>query len=226
MDDKLDLGQAYAPPAASPPAAPLPGVGSPYDRIVRWSFPVGVVVGLVLGCVVYLQSVYALSQLNVEKHAPGIVCVAVLRAIGPVSAVLAVSLTAAVRLHRAGRRASGPLEVEHARVLLVLATFPLLTVVTTLFGLLGALLLWLAEPTGTTSEFWASLSDFVRWPDPVYGLAVAAGCGGFLTCLLRIGANWLTTKKHGLALKLFVAYASLAIPNAVLRAVLSVVDPV
>ncbi|MDI3282943.1 hypothetical protein [Polyangium sp. 15x6] len=50
--------------------------------------------------------------------------------------------------------------------------------------------------------------------------------GPLVTCLLRIGANWLTTKKHGLALKLFVAYASLAIPNAVLRALFSIVDPV
>ncbi|MDI1445707.1 ABC transporter permease [Polyangium sp. 6x1] len=225
MDDKLDLGQAYAPPVASPPVAPLPDVISPYDRIVRLSFPVGAVVGLLMGCVVYLQSAYALSQFNAQKNAPGIVCVIALRGLGPGSAVLAVSLTAAVLLHRAGRRARGPIEVDHARVLLVLATFPLLSVVTTLFCILASVLLWLAEPAGTPSEYLASLSDFMRWPDPVFGLAVAAGSGGFLTCLLRIGANWLTTKKHGLALKLFVAYATLAIPNAVLRAVLSLVDP-
>jgi len=225
MDDKLDLGQACAPSAASPPVAPLPEVISPYDRIVRFSFPVGAVVGLVFGCVVYLISANALSVFNAQKNAPGIVCVAVLRGWGPASAVLAVSLTAAVLLHRAGRRASGPLEVDHARVLLVLATFPLLAVVTTTFCVLASLLLWLAEPAGTLSEYLASLSDFMRWPDPVFGLAVAAGSGGFLTCLLRLGADWLTTKKHGLALKLFVAYASLVIPNAVLRAVFLIVDP-
>ncbi|TKC98834.1 ABC transporter permease [Polyangium fumosum] len=225
MDDQLDLGQAYAPPVASPPVAPLPDVISPYDRIVRFSFPVGAVVGLVMGSVVYLQSANALSVFNAQRNAPGIVCVAVLRGIGPASAVLAVSLTAAVLLHRAGRRASGPLEVDHARVLLVLATFPLLSVVTTLFCILASVLLWLAEPAGTPSEYLASLSDFMRWPDPAFGLVVAAGSGGFLTCLLRIGAKWLTTKKHGLALKLFVAYLSLAIPNALLRAIFLLVDP-
>ncbi|MDI1429803.1 hypothetical protein [Polyangium sorediatum] len=55
--------------------------------------------------------------------------------------------------------------------------------------------------------------------------ASGALVGLWVTGLVRIGAHWLTTKKHGLALKLFVAYASLVIPNAVLRAVLSLVDP-
>jgi len=226
MADKLDLGQAYAPPVASPPAAPLPGVISPYDRIVRLSFPVGAGIGLVLGSVVYLRSAYALGFFNAQKNTPWITCVIVLREMGPACAMLAVYLTAVILLHRAGRRASGPLEVDHARVLLVLGTLPPLTVVTAPFCVLGALLVWLAQSSGTTSEFFTSIPESgVRWRDSVYGLVQAAGCGGVLTCLVRIGAKWLTTKKHGLALKLFVAYLSLAIPNAVLRAVLSIVDP-
>ncbi|MDC3960246.1 hypothetical protein [Polyangium jinanense] len=226
MDDKLDLGQAYAPPVASPPAAPLPGVVSPYDKIVRFSFPVGAAVGLVMGSVDYLRSAYALSFFHAQKSTPGILCVALLRGWGAACAVLAASLTAVILLHRAGRRASGPIKVDHARVYLVLATLPLLSVFTAPFCLLGALLLWLAEPAGTTSEFLASLSDFVRRADFKYLPANGALVGLWLTCLLRIGANWLTTKKHGLALKLFVAYAALAIPNALLRAIFSIVDPV
>ena len=226
MDDKLELAQAYAPPVATPPAALPPDVISPYDRIVRFSFPVGIVVGLVLGSVDYLRSAYALSFFNVQKFAPGILCVALLRGWGAACAVLAATLTAVILLHRAGRRASGPIKVDHARVYLVLATLPLLSVVTTPFCLLAALLLWLVEPAGTTSEFFASLSDFVRWADFKYLPANGARVGLWLTCLLRIGAHWLTTKKHGLALKLFVAYLSLAIPNAVLRFLFSFVDPV
>ncbi|MDI1436057.1 hypothetical protein [Polyangium sorediatum] len=225
MDDQLDLGPAYAPPVASPPAALPPDVLSPYDKLVKLSFPMSAGVGLVLGSVDYLQSAYALSMFNAQKSTPGILCVAVLRGWGAACAVLAASLTAVILLHRAGRRASGPLKVDHARVFLVLATLPLLSVVTAPFCMLGALLLWLAEPAGTMSEFGASLSDFVRWADFKYLPAYGALVGLWLTCLLRLGAGWLTTKKHGLALKLFVAYASLAIPNAVLRAVFLIVDP-
>ncbi|TKD03800.1 ABC transporter permease [Polyangium fumosum] len=226
MDDQLDLGQVYASPAAPPPAAPVPGVISPYDRIVRLSFPVGAGIGLVLGSVVYLRSAYALGFFNAQKNTPWITCVIVLREMGPACAMLAVFLTAVLVLHRAGRRASGPLKLDHARVYLVLGTLPPLTVVTAPFCVLGALLVWLAQSSGTTSEFFTSIPESgVRWMDPVYGLAQAAGCGVVLTCLLRIGAKWLTTKKHGLALKLFVAYLSLAIPNAVLRVIVSLVDP-
>ncbi|MDC0743292.1 ABC transporter permease [Polyangium mundeleinium] len=153
MDDKLDLGQAYAPPAAPPPVAPVPGVISPYDRIVRFAFPVGAGIGLVFGCVVYLRSAYALGFFNAQKNTPWITCVIVLREMGPACAMLAVYLTAVILLHRAGRRASGPLEVDHARVLLVLGTLPPLTVVTAPFCVLGALLVWLAQSSGTTSEF-------------------------------------------------------------------------
>ncbi len=226
MDDKLDLGQVYAPPVATPPAAPPPDVISPYDKLVKLSFPMGAGVGLVLGSVVYLQSAYALSMFNAQENGPGIVCVGVLRGWGAACAVLAVSLTAVLLLHRAGRRASGPIKVDHARVYLVLATLPLLSVVTAPFCLLAALLLWLAEPAGTTSEFGASLSSLVRWTDFKYLPADGALGGLLVTGLLRIGAGWLTTKKHGLALKLFVAYAALAIPNAGLRTLFSIVDPI
>ncbi|MDC3955819.1 hypothetical protein [Polyangium jinanense] len=225
MDDKLDLGQAYAPPVASPPATALPDVVSPYDKVVRLSFPIGAVVGLVGGCLVSFEYAYALSYFHAEKIAPSITCFIVLRSVGPSCAVLAAALTAVVLLHRAGRRASGPVTIDHTRAYLVMASFPLLFVVTAPFCLLGALLMWLAAFSGTTSQFVTSLPQSVKGIDFVCGLAVAAGCGLWLTGLLRIGANWLTTKKHGLALKLFVAYAALAIPNAGLRAVLSLVDP-
>ncbi len=225
MNDKLALGQVYAPPVATPPAASPPDVISPYDKMVKLSFPMGAGVGLVLGSVAYLQCAYALSMFNAEKNTPGILCVAVLRGWGAVCAVLAASLTAVLLLHRAGRKASGPIKIDHARVYLVLATLPLLSVVTAPFCVLGALLLWLAEPAGTTSEFWASLCGLVRWTDFKYLPANGALGGLWLTGLLRIGANWLTTKKHGLALKLFVAYAALAIFNVGLRVLFSIVIP-
>jgi len=226
MDDNLDLGQVYASPVAAPPAAPPPGVISPYDKIVTLSFPMSAGIGLVGGSVAYLRSADALSFFNAQKHTPGILCVAVLHGWGAICAVLAASLTAVILLHRSGRRASGPIRVDRTRALLVLATLPVLTVVTAPFCMLAALLLWLAEPAGTMSEFGASLSDFVRWADFKYLPATGALVGLWLTALLRIGANWLTTKKHGLALKLFVAYAALAVPNAVLESIVSLVDPV
>ncbi|MDC0742040.1 hypothetical protein [Polyangium mundeleinium] len=226
MDDQLDLGQAYAPSVASPPAAPLPSVVAPYERVVMFSFPVGVVVGLVAGSVEYLWFAYTLGFFEPDELLPYFTGIAVLRVIGPSSAMIAASITAVLVLHRAGRRASGPLEVDHARVLLVLAALPHLTVVTMPFCVLGALLVWLARTAGAATVFLRAMLDVgVIWSDFAFGLAFTALGGLWVTGLVRIGAKWLTTKKHGLALKLFVAYASLAISNAVLRAVLSVVDP-
>jgi hypothetical protein len=208
MDNNLNLDQVYAPPAAPRPAVPV-DVVSPYDRIVNLSFPVGVVVGLVGGGAVYLTSADALSQFDAQRNAPGITFVSMLRAMGFTCAVLATSLTAVGVLHRAGRRARRPITIDHARVYLVAATFPLLSFAAAMFGLLGGLLMWLAKPVGTTSELASSVSGMAQWIDVVHGLATAAVAGLVLTCLLWLGANWLTTKKHGVLLKLIVTFAAI-----------------
>jgi hypothetical protein len=219
MDSNLNLDQVYAPPAASPPATSLRAVPlyvvSPYVEVVRLSFPIGVVVGLVFGSVVCLQSAYALGLLDTQNWAPAITCAAVIRVVDPSCAVIAVSLTAVVLLHRAGRRARGSMTIDHAGAYLVAATLPLLSFVTATFCLLGAFLAWPAASLGTTSQFLTSLPELIVWTDFVHGLVIAAVGGLWVTCMLRLGAKWLATKKRGLALKLIVAYATIRVPSLV-----------
>jgi len=223
MDEDLDPDPAHAPPAASPPAAAPAAVISPYDEMVRFVFPVGAVVGLMNGVVICRQSLYALSQFDAEKNAPGLVFVAVLRSLGAVSAMFAAAFTAVLVLHRAGRRASGSLEVDHAHTYLVLLTFPFLVAVTTSFGVLGCLLTWLAGSWGTMRGFLPSIRDFTLWTDFLFLPFGAVVVGGSTTGLLLLGAGFLTTKKHGLALKFFVAYVAIQLIKLIHMAFLNVV---
>jgi len=223
MDERLEPDAAYAPPAASPPAASPPDVISPYALVATRSFPVGVVFGLAYGCVAYFRSAYALDFFHAVDFLPTFMGVAVLRGVGLSCAMLAFVVTAVVSLHRAGRRAEGPVQVDHARVYLIAAVSPLLYVVASPFCILGALLMWLAQSAGTEREFMKSMLDGMRWSDLGFGLASAAVIGFVIAGLLLLGAGWLTTKKHGLVLKLVVAYAAVRLLLLVHLSLLSLV---
>jgi len=200
------LSDPYAPPAASLADAPL-DIVSAYIKAMALAFPIGAVVGLGIGCLQYLQAAFGLRRFGGMEYVPRIVGLAMTRSWGPSCAVLIASLTAVVTLHRAGRRASGPITIAHARVYLVAAAYPLLYVVIATLGLLGALLAWLAESSWTTNEFFTYLSETLTWSDIAYGLATAAVSGLLVTWLLQRGANWLIAKKRGIVVKLVVGYS-------------------
>ncbi len=199
----------YAPPS-SRGTAPAEGAATarPWARIAGISVGLGVGFGVFLGVAQTLQFGTGLSRFGGMEYVPRVMMLTTVRALGAGAAMLVTGVSAAIALHRVGRRTPGVVVARDLRALWLcagnLATFAVVCMFTMLGGALTASAAFGASARAFLAEGLATLTS----RDLAHGAALATADALVVTALVPVASRWLTAERRGLVLKLLVAYAA------------------
>ncbi len=222
----------YAPPGAgSTPldgglaSAPHPPY-APYARVAAVSLGLGACLGTFLGVAQTVQYGSGLQHFDGMMYVPRIVGLSTVRALGSGAALLVTCVSAAIVLHRAGRRAApGSIALARDPRALWLGAGTLAT-----FGVVCGLTM-LAGAMTASSMFGASAGAFLAagragltWGDLARGLLLSLADGVLCVAVVPLVGGWLAAPRRSLVLKLFVAYAAVQATTVLEQTALSLLD--
>ena len=186
-------------------------VAAPYARIASGSVLLGACLGAFLGIAQTVQYGWGLGRFGGYEYVPRVVAVSTVRALGSGAALLVTAVSAAIVLHRAGRRASPRATVVGRRDRTMawigagtLGAFVLVCVLTGLAGAGTMAALFGVRATAFLASAWGSImrEDLGR------GLGLTAVDAALAIALVPLASGWLAAPRRSLVLKLFVAYAA------------------
>jgi ABC-type transporter Mla maintaining outer membrane lipid asymmetry permease subunit MlaE len=180
---------------------------SPWARVAGISVGLGAGFGVFLGVAQTLQFGTGLSRFGGMEYVPRVIALTTVRALGAGAAMLVTGVSAAIVLHRLGRRR--PLAVERGPRALWLAVGSLATFTSVcVFTMLGGALTASAAFGASVRSFLAQGLTTLSSQDLAHGAALAAADALVVTALVPLGSRWLTSQRRGLVLKLLLAYAA------------------
>jgi ABC-type transporter Mla maintaining outer membrane lipid asymmetry permease subunit MlaE len=211
----------YAPPSSPLAGEPRTGV-APYTRMAAFSLVLAACLGGFLGVVQTVQFGWGLRRFGGLEYVPRLIGLSTVRALGSGAALLVVVVSAALVMHRAGRRARDPVVVARDwRALWLcagtIAAFAVVCICTMLAAAATAAVFFGVR----ASTFFTQGVASILAVDVERGVVLAAVDGVLTTTLVPLAASFLAAPKRSLALKLFVAYVAVQATTIAEQAVLA-----
>jgi hypothetical protein len=213
----------FAVDPSSPPKANVGGPGSghaaaPWVRAAGWSLAAAAAYAFAIGFVFALGHAEQFDQFSALKLLPAVAELALLRELGPATALVAAGLTATIVFHRWGKKAGEP-HLHWRDAWLLGAAIPSAFAIVVPFGLLGAGAVCAGLYSQKASEYLDVVREHWSWLDSAWGGSLAAIYGVLLTAVAPLAARKIAAPNRRLAFKLFVTWVALGIAAFVVNSI-------